>query len=545
MKRILSLILAVALLCALALPAAAAHVSAQEAAENLAALGLLRGTGNGFELDRTATRAEAAVMLLRLLGREAEALRETDACPFDDGGWAEKELSYAWKNGYVKGQTATHFGSSETVGCRDYITMLLRALGYSDAQGDFSWAQSIAFADRVGLTHGEYTADGEFLREDLALLSYTALTLPMKDGGRKLIEQLYLDGAVSGAALRATRLSFAADANRQTYDAMEIHERCASAVMLVDTYATAEDRAKDKAKTHGSAFFIMGDGVAVMCYHELDGVQYITVTTLDGHRYDVTDVLFYDPLWDIAVVRVSRTDLDGGTVRAFPYLDLGDSDAVCAGERVYTLSNALGLIDNITDGILSNRSRDVNDPDYPVLQFSAPISHGSSGGALLNRFGEVVGVLYGAFSKGASMNLAVPINVIAGVPLTGTGMTVAAVKETEDAKKAAATLSVSQPELDMTYDEETEIVVTHTAPTVATIRYEIDVHGVVECTWGEFNTKHTVPLTVKAVGNGEATVTITFVDEGYGTDSTAEIHIVVTGAPEEAEEELPSGVTGE
>ncbi len=532
MKRITSLIIAAVLLCALALPASAAHVSIEEAAENLAALGLLRGTENGFELERTATRAEAAVMLLRLLGKETEALRETAACPFDDGGWAAPQLTYAWKNGFVKGQTAAHYGSGETVGCRDYITMLLRALGYSDAQGDFSWAQCIAFADRIGLTHGEYTADGEFLRGDLALLSYTALTLPMKSGGRKLIEQLYLDGAVSGAALRRTRLSFAADTDRRSYDAMEIHERGISAVVLLETYADEMQLENGKAGSHGSGFFVTGDGIAALCYHELDGKEYARVTTLDGHCYDVTGVLYYDAMWDVALVRVSRTDLEGRTVRSFPYLDLGDSDAVCAGERVYTLSNALGRIDNVTDGVLSNRSRIVDDPDYPLLQLSAPISPGSSGGALFNRFGEVIGILFGAFNRGEDMNLAIPVNVLADIPLTGDGVTLSEIKKTMDEQKAAATLQVSQTRLELTCGEEAEIVVTHTAPTTASIRYDINGIDIVTCIWGEFVTKRSVPLTIKAVGNGEATVTISFDDDGFGENAAAEIQVIVTGGPE-------------
>ena len=383
----------------------------------------------------------------------------------------------------------------------------------------------------------------EFLREDLALTAYTALTLPMKDGGRTLIQQLYLDGAVSGAALRATRLGFAVPAEKTAYDAMEIHERCASAIVLAEVYKDEESLEKDKPDAHGSGFFITGDGVAALCYHEIDDCAFARVTTLDGRRFDVTGVLAYDPLWDYAVVRVSRTDLEGETVRFFPYLDLGDSDAICAGETIYTMSNALGLVDNITDGVLSNRSRAVDDPEYLNIQLTAPISPGSSGGALLNRFGEVIGILFGAFANGSSMNLAVPINVIGSVDLIGAGMTLAAVKETENAKKAAATLSVPQTELALAYGEETELLVTHTAPGTASIRYEISTRGVVKCTWGSFNTKHTVPITIEAVGNGEADVTISFAEDGYSEESSVVIHVTVTGAPEEPAEELPTGTT--
>ena len=545
MKRLLLILLAIMLLAALPLQTFAAHVSGAEAADALAALGLLQGTGGGYRLERSATRAEAVTLLLRLLGREGEALAETDACPFEDGGWAAPQLTYARKLDLVKGRSETYFGSAEPVSSRDWLTMLLRVLGYSDAAGDFTWRESIAFADSIGLCHGEYTADGAFLREDMALTTYTALTLPMKDGARTLIEQLYQDGVVSGASLRTTRLGFAVPTDKAEYNAMEIHERCASAVVLVELYNDEEALAKDKPDGHGSGFFITGDGVAAMCYHEIDDCAYARVTTLDGRRYDVTGVLHYDPLWDTAVVRVSRTDLEGETVRFFPYLDLGDSDAVCAGEPVYTLSNALGRVDNITEGLISNRSREVDDPDYLSIQTTAAISPGSSGGALVNRFGETIGILYGAFANGSSMNLAVPVNVISSVDLTDDGVPLTEVKETESANKAAATLNASQTELELTYGEAVEVLVTHTAPGTASMRYKCSARGIVDCTWGSFITKHTAPLTIEAVGDGDVDITISFVDDCYSEEHVAVIHVTVTGTPEEPEEELPSGTTDE
>ena len=536
MKRFLSLILAFLLLAAVPLSAAATHVSTTEAADALAALGLLRGTGEGFQLERTATRAEAAALMLRLAGLEAEALAETDACPFDDGGWAAPMLTYAGKIGLLTGQSATHFGSAEPVSCRDWLTMLLRVLGYSDAQGDFTWRESVAFADAVGLCHGEYTASGPFLREDLALLAYTALTLPLKGGEETLAQKLYRAGAVTGSALRAAKLGYTVPTDKREFNAAELHARSASAVVLVDAYADEEALRKDRSFVQGSGFFITADGVAALCYHEIDGCSFARVTTLDGRRFDVTGVLGYDPLWDYAIVRVSQTDLEGNTVRFFPYLDLGDSDEVYAGEPVYTLSNALALVDNITDGLVSNPAREVDDPDYLCIQFTAPISHGSSGGALFNRFGEVVGVLYGAFSDGNSMNLAVPVNVIAALNLTGEGTPLSQVRETEDAKKAAATISVPETEIEMVYGEELELLVTHTGPNCPSLKYSRFPSGVVDCTWGSFTSKHSVPITLEAVGDGEAEITISFSGSGYSDDSSIVIHVTVTGSPEEPEE---------
>ena len=125
MKRVISLVLTILVLfSALALPASAAAASGADAAEALSALGLMQGTGNGFELERGATRAEALAMLLRLLGKEQDAKREPGACPFDDGGWAAPLITYAYKNALVKGVSATHFGSGDSVGVRDWLPIV-------------------------------------------------------------------------------------------------------------------------------------------------------------------------------------------------------------------------------------------------------------------------------------------------------------------------------------------------------------------------------------------------------------------------------------
>lgn len=527
---------------ALALPAAATAISGSDAAETLSVLGLMNGTENGFELERGATRAEALTMLLRLLGKEQSALQEQDACPFDDGGWAAQRITYAWKNGLVNGVSETHFGSADSVNVRDWLTMLLRALGYSDVRGDFSWAQSIAFSDSLGLTHGEYTAADSLLREDMAILSYNALTVRMKFSGRTLVEQLYLDGVVSGAALRTTRLSGALSAasDKPVYSGVEIHDRFAPAVFLVESFSDETELEHDTPSGTGSGFFITSDGVAAMCCHQVDDAYAMRVTTLDGRRYDVTGVLFFDPLWDAAVVRVSRTDLDGNPVSYFPHLELGDSDATRPGETVFLLGNSLGLVDNITNGILSNRSRNVDDPNYLCLQHSAPSAGGSSGGPLLNTHGEVIGIHFANFinsgARSETLNLAVPINVISDVSLTGAGMPLNQLKEEMDAEKAAASLTVDLTELELQYGEEAVVTVSHNWPGVPnniSIRYEIEDLTVVECSWGRFTGKRSIPLTITAVGNGETTVTIRFLDDIEDDTRNAVIHVTVTGAPEE------------
>ena len=384
-----------------------------------------------------------------------------------------------------------------------------------------------AFADRIGLTHGEYTASGEFLREDMALVSYTALTLPLKDGERTLAEQLYLDGAISAAALKATRLAGVATAGEKRYSAAEIHELGASAVVLMKMYDSAEALRSGESVGTGSAFFVTGDGVAVMTYHELDGCSYARATTTDGHSYDVTGVLYYDVARDVAVVRISRTATDGSAVRFFPYLDLGDSDLLYAGAPVYTLSDALGYVDNVSEGIVGNTARAVSDPDYPFLQVTAPFSFGSSGGALLNVSGEAVGVLYGTISNGQSMNLAVPINALRGVSFTGSGTPLPKVCAAEDAKKANATITAERTKVTLRVGEEQKILISNDCPGQANIKYEIADTEIVSCRWGDFVTHQSVPLYFVGEAAGETEVKVTFVSGDGNEDAAAVISVRV------------------
>ena len=530
MKRILTWTLCAALCAALAaVPVSAAHVSAGEAIETLETLGLVRGTGSGFEPERNATRAEAAVMLLRLLGKERAAESAAIVSPFSDSGWADAYLGYAYDRGLVRGLSDTSFGSGSSVSARDYVTMTLRALGYADGV-DFTWQGSLIFADGLGLTNGEYSArpDDAFLREDMALVSYTALTLKQKGSDLRLIEQLWLDGAVSAEAVKATRLASALNTEKPAYSAAEIYEMTSSAVVFTESFQREADLLADKPGSSGSGFFITADGAAVMSYHQLEGAECARVTTTAGRVFPISGVLYYDTQRDIAVVRVSRTDSKGNQVRFFPTVPLGDSDAVSTGEEIFTVSSPLGLMDSISAGLVSNRSRIVDDPAYPCIQISAPISHGSSGGPLLNASGEAIGVLYASYTSGQNLNLAVPLNAIRGVRLDGAGTPLREVLRIENEKKAKATLTASTTYLTLRPDEERDVVISTDCPGQPSIMYEITDSTVVFCTWQSFTSRTTVPLRFTGVSTGTADVIVSFAS-GYGNeDASVVIHVTVT-----------------
>ena len=92
-------------------------------------LGIIQGRSDGFALDEKPTRVEAAVILLRLLGKEAEALKSNEKHNFDDvPDWANAQLGYLYNKGLINGVSDSHFGN-DSIDFNQMMTMILRVYG--------------------------------------------------------------------------------------------------------------------------------------------------------------------------------------------------------------------------------------------------------------------------------------------------------------------------------------------------------------------------------------------------------------------------------
>ena len=507
----------------------AGFVSAIQAADALSQLNLFKGDDSGYALDRSITKQESVTMLARMLGLETAALNDSgEGCPFwDVDSWAKGYVSQAYARSLVLGIGNGKLGAANSASAQDYLTFILRALGYSESS-DFTWTAAVAFADEIGLTHGEYSDPAyAFLREDAVLISYAALVTPMKGSTQKLISHLIDVGAISSEALINTPLSGYANSGKPIYTAAEIYERTSAATFYVETFSDEADLANDKPSGSASGFFVSQDGLAITCYHVIETVPYIRITTTDGQIYNDIKVVYYDGYRDIAVLRIDKTATDGQTIRSFPYIDLGNSDAIANGEMIYTMSSPSGLQDCISDGIISSKKRAPDDPDYPHIQFTAPISPGSSGGALVNKYGEVIGVLKGAFTSGNDLNLAVPTNSLVGLDLTGEGTTVSEVCAYDIEQNLKSTLVVSETLVTIDVDDTATVVVTRDSPGSVALLFTVENEGIVSCQWGSFTTKTTVPVNITGLAKGRTTVTVTYFGDSGNPDAQAVISVVV------------------
>jgi S1-C subfamily serine protease len=192
--------------------------------------------------------------------------------------------------------------------------------------------------------------------------------------------------------------------------AAAIYQTASPAVIFISATSINPYRVADRVEhVVGSGFIINGEGLALTNSHVVFGRQSLTVRLNDGTTLPAR-LLGADPILDIAVLQIPKPE-DG----KLPVLALGDSDSVRVGEDVLALGNPLGLEQSLTRGIVSAVNRVLPATFFslqePLIQVDTPINHGNSGGPLLNRCGEVIGITTAIISDAQNIGLVIPINL--------------------------------------------------------------------------------------------------------------------------------------
>ncbi|MEK7586042.1 MAG: trypsin-like peptidase domain-containing protein [Patescibacteria group bacterium] len=163
----------------------------------------------------------------------------------------------------------------------------------------------------------------------------------------------------------------------------------------------------------GSGFLISSDGMIVTNKHVVADSDAIYEVLLNNGKKYTAKVLARDGVLDVAIVKISASDL--------PYLNLADSDTLDVGESVIAIGNALGEFKNtVSVGVVSGLSRSVvagngmgqSERLDKVIQTDAAINPGNSGGPLLNIHGDVIGINVAVVQGSSNVGFALPINSV-------------------------------------------------------------------------------------------------------------------------------------
>ena len=147
----------------------------------------------------------------------------------------------------------------------------------------------------------------------------------------------------------------------------------------------------------GSGIMIGRSGYILTNNHVAAGGIYYSVRIEDDDNvYNTSEVIKYNQDTDLAVIRINRN------LNPIPIYN--GRKKLVRGQKVVAIGSPLGLFNSVSDGIISG-FRKIDDVD--MIQFTAPISNGSSGGAVLNMQGEVIGISTAGFDRGQNINLAV------------------------------------------------------------------------------------------------------------------------------------------
>lgn len=171
-----------------------------------------------------------------------------------------------------------------------------------------------------------------------------------------------------------------------------IHAFCSTVALEVEL-------ANGERHTLGSGFFV-GEGLIATNLHVVHGVFKCYAKLINQTReYSIEGYTHIDVEHDLIILKVTGVNA--------PILQRGNSDRTQVGDTIYAVGNPRGLRGTFSDGIISGIR---SDTAGKVLQMTAPTSQGSSGGAVLNSSGEVIGVSFASFRNGQNLNFAIPSN---------------------------------------------------------------------------------------------------------------------------------------
>ena len=220
-----------------------------------------------------------------------------------------------------------------------------------------------------------------------------------KNGGQTVMYQAASGGSATSTSSTGGNLSDVASAVTPSVVVVTTEQ------IVTDNYFWGGQQVLSGA---GSGVILTTDGYIVTNYHVVEGARQITVTLHDDSTYTAT-VVGSDQQSDIALLKIDATGLTPAV--------LGDSDSVQVGAVVIAVGNPMGTLGGtVTDGIVSALNRDISveGNEMTLMQTSAAISPGNSGGGLFNTNGELIGIVNAKYSDedAEGLGFAIPVNTM-------------------------------------------------------------------------------------------------------------------------------------
>lgn len=444
-------------------------------------LGLFSGTATGrFSPDASMTVAEAVKLAACL-----HSIYETGSADFTQGDpWWQVYTDYCLENGIMEEAFSDY---SNAISRAQFAVLLAEALpdealsemntiadeAIPDVRISDSYGPAVYKLYRAGVltgadSTGAFHPNANIRRGEVAAV----MTRMVRVSERKSVTL----GASSGCVLTAE----------------QVYAKCAPSVFSMITYDVDGEM-----YSRGSGVFLSAGGVAVTNWHMLDGVSSAEIITNNGKTYKVLGVYDYDVENDLA-----RIQIDGS---GFTPISVDYSGSLLTGATVYAIGNPQGLENSLSAGLISSARRTVKGVNY--IQITTPISSGSSGGALINARGQLVGITTASMRNGQNLNLAIPITALTALKQESYQSVSATVSAF--VKDLSSSFKLSKSSVRLSPGGSTTVTCSIPGiPSGYSVSYEVSTRSIVQCSWGEWGDDDTVALTLTGQNLGDVTVTI-------------------------------------
>jgi S1-C subfamily serine protease len=192
------------------------------------------------------------------------------------------------------------------------------------------------------------------------------------------------------------------NSNSQTLSSVQIYKKVSGAVVVIHAYDDNEKLSKQ-----GSGVVLNDKGYIVTNYHVLSGNKRIEIL----HGKEIipnVDIIGIDVEKDILILKIEA--------KKFSPIKIGNSKSLKIGQRVFAIGSPMGLENSISEGIISGL-RSYDELKRNFIQITASISPGSSGGAVVNDKGELIGISSLTVKEGQNLNFAIPIEDVLQVKI--------------------------------------------------------------------------------------------------------------------------------
>lgn len=349
--------------------------------------GIISGRGDGlFDPDGTLTVAEA----IKLAVGQFEVAHPTDKIPDGETSpWYDKYFAYAVENNIIDAPPENPNAAATRAQFAEWIyrssptdQRMLNDITPGDIR---DLPLQASYRDAVTALYGFGILTGS----DVPGMFYPARNLTRAEAATILARTLDIGLRRSGYSL-------------PELTSEGVYSLSVDAAVLITTY-----NADGKLIRDGSGFFISADGLIATNLHVLRDSHTVVITTSDGTQYDATGALAYSTESNVAVLKIDASGLT--------WLAIADSDRVKIGDAAYSLGHPYGLDGTFSRGSVSYIGRNLD--GLPMLQFTASISQGSGGGALVDSRGRIIGITMSSINGGDKLNFAVPSNHITQLKL--------------------------------------------------------------------------------------------------------------------------------